>query len=37
MTKKTEWEMDRDKADALRAKAMMSFSVDQLKAINRNL
>ena len=35
MTKKTEWEIDRDKADALKAKAIKSLSEDQLKAINR--
>jgi hypothetical protein len=35
MTKKTEWEIDRDKADALKAKAMKALSEDQLKAINR--
>ena len=33
MTKKTEWEIERDKADAIRAKAMMSLTVDQAKAI----
>jgi len=33
MTKKTEWEIERDKADAVRAKAMMSLTVDQAKAI----
>ena len=35
MTKKTEWEIDRDKADALKAKAIKSLSEDQLKAINK--
>ena len=35
MTKKTEWEIDRYKADALKAKAIKSLSEDQLKAINR--
>ena len=33
MTKKTEWEIERDEADAIRAKAMMSLTVDQAKAI----
>ena len=33
MTKKTEWEIERDEADAIRAKAMMSLTVDQGKAI----
>jgi hypothetical protein len=33
MTKKTEWEIDRDKAHALRAKAIKSLTVDQLNAI----
>ena len=31
--KKTEWEIERDKADALRAKAMKSLTADQLDAI----
>ena len=35
MTKKTEWEIERDKAHAIRAKAIKSLTVDQLKAINR--
>jgi len=33
MTKKTEWEIERDKADAIRAKAMKSLTSDQLNAI----
>ena len=33
MTKKTEWEIDRDKAHAIRAKAIKSLTVDQLNAI----
>ena len=35
MTKKNEYEIERDKADAIRAKAMKALSEDQLKAINR--
>ena len=33
MTKKTEWEIERDKAHAIRAKAIKSLTVDQLNAI----
>ena len=33
MTKKNEWEIQRDKQDALRAKAMKSLTTDQLNAI----
>jgi hypothetical protein len=33
MTKKTEWQIERDKADALRAKAMKSLTANQLNAI----
>ena len=29
MTKKTEWEIERDKADAIRAKAMKSLTSDE--------
>ena len=35
MTKKNEYEIERDKADAIRAKAMKGLTEDQLKAINR--
>ena len=35
MTKKDEWEIERDKEDAIRAKAMKGLTEDQLKAINR--
>ena len=33
MTKKTEWQIGRDKADAIRAKAMKSLTTDQLNTI----
>ena len=33
MTKKTEWEIQRDKQDAIREKAMKSLTVDQLNVI----
>ena len=33
MTNKTEWQILRDEADAIRAKAMKSLTVDQMKAI----
>ena len=33
MTKKTEWEIERDKQDAIREKAMKSLTVDQLNGI----
>jgi len=33
MTKKTEWEIERDKADSVRRKAMKSLTMDQLMAI----
>ena len=35
MTTKNEYEIERDNADAIRAKAMKALSEDQLKAINR--
>ena len=35
MPKKNEWEIERDKADAIRSKAMKGLTEDQLKAINR--
>ena len=33
MGRKNKWELERDKADALRTKAMKSLTVDQLNAI----
>tara|TARA_B110000285_G_scaffold158304_1_gene176619 strand:- start:358 stop:591 length:234 start_codon:yes stop_codon:yes gene_type:complete len=33
MTKKNEWEIERDKKEALRAKAMKSLTADQLDVI----
>ena len=33
MTKKDKWEIERDKQDALKTKAMKSLTVDQLNAI----
>ena len=33
MTNKTKWEIERDKQDRLRVKAMKSLTVDQLNAI----
>ena len=33
MTKKTEWQILRDEADAIRAKAMKSLTTDQLNTI----
>ena len=35
MTKKNEWEIERDKADALRENAMKSLTADQINAINK--
>ena len=35
MTKKNQYEIERDKEQAIRAKAMKALSEDQLKAINR--
>ena len=35
MPKKNEWEIERDKADVIRSKAMKGLTEDQLKAINR--
>ena len=35
MTTKNEYEIERDKADALRQKAMKSLTADQLKALNK--
>tara|TARA_B100001093_G_scaffold215265_1_gene206536 strand:- start:545 stop:778 length:234 start_codon:yes stop_codon:yes gene_type:complete len=35
MGRKNKWELERDKADALRTKAMKSLTEDQLKAINK--
>ena len=35
MSRKNQWEIERDKADAIKAKAMKTLSEDQLKAINR--
>ena len=33
MTKKTKWEIERDKENTLKSKAMKSLTTDQLKAI----
>jgi len=33
MTKKQDWEIERDKADAIRKTAMKSLTVNQMKAI----
>ena len=33
MTNKTEWQIERDEADAIRAKAMKSLTTDQLNTI----
>ena len=33
MTKKTKWEIERDKQDAIKEKAMKSLTVDQLNVI----
>ena len=35
MGRKNQWEIERDKEDALRTKAMNSLTEDQLKALNR--
>ena len=35
MGRKSKWEIERDKADALREKSMKGLTEDQLKAINR--
>ena len=35
MTKKNEWEIQRDKQNALRAKTMKSLTADQLNAIKQ--
>ena len=35
MTTKNEYEIERDKADALRQKAMKSLTADQIKALNK--
>tara|TARA_B110000211_G_scaffold22516_1_gene23301 strand:- start:1167 stop:1400 length:234 start_codon:yes stop_codon:yes gene_type:complete len=35
MGRKNQWEIERDKADALREKSMKGLTEDQLKAINR--
>ncbi len=35
MGRKSKWELERDKQDALRKKAMKSLTEDQLKAINK--
>mgnify|MGYP003656346651 CR=1 FL=1 len=35
MTKKTEWEIQRDKQDAIKEKAMKSLTVDQLNVIKK--
>ena len=35
MTKKNEWEIERDMADALRENAVKSLTADQLNAINK--
>ena len=35
MGRKSKWELDQDKADALREKSMKGLTEDQLKAINR--
>ena len=35
MTKKNEWEIERDKADAFRKKSMTSLTADQINAINK--
>ena len=35
MGRKNQWEIERDKEDALRTKAMNSLTEDQLKALNK--
>ena len=35
MTRKNQWEIERDKENALRTKAMSSLTKDQLKTINK--
>ena len=35
MGRKNQWEIERDKEDALRTKSMNSLTEDQLKALNR--
>ena len=35
MAKKEQWEIEREKADAIREKAMMSLTQDQLQALNK--